>query len=77
MAGPPWQLHPGEGAGPGVWLAILELCLDKILFMLVIHLYETLTVFLLMILWSMWDGGKQMSMILRNFAPMLVDTFAE
>jgi hypothetical protein len=45
--------------------------------MLVIHLYETLTVFLLMILWSMWDGGKQMSMILRNVAPMLVDTFAE
>ena len=45
--------------------------------MLGMHLYETLMVFLLMILCRACEGGKHVSIILRNFPPMFVETLAE
>jgi hypothetical protein len=41
------------------------------------HLYEIVTVFLFTILERGCEGGKHLSIILRNFAPMFVDTFIE
>ena len=45
--------------------------------MLGMHLYDTLTVFLLMILDSGCEGGKQVSTNFKNLAPMFVETFEE
>ena len=45
--------------------------------MLGMHLYDTLTVFLLMILCNGFDFGKHSFMMFKNFLPTLVDTFRE
>ena len=77
VRGPLLQLQPGAGGWIGVCLDTLELCLEMTWPMLGIHLYDTLMVFRLMILAKGWDGGKHVSIILRNFAPTFVATFLE
>jgi hypothetical protein len=77
VAGPLLQLHPGGGCCPCPCMATLLLCLAMIWPMLGIHLYDTLTLFLLIIFDRGCDGGKQESINSRNFAPTLVETFWE
>ena len=77
VVGPPSQLQPGGEAGTIVCLAILAFCFPITCFILGMHLYDTLIVFLLMILERLFEGGKQVSIILRNFPPILLEIFAE
>ena len=77
VVGPPLQLQPAGGSGPPPCLDILALCFDKIWPMFGMHLYDTFTVPLLSILCRVCVGGKQVSIIFRNLAPMEVDTLAE
>ena len=73
----PPHLQGGIGGGGFASLATFELCLDIRDFMLGMHLYDTLTVFLLMILCNGFDFGKHSFMMFKNFLPTLVDTFRE
>ena len=45
-----------------VWFETLELCLDITCLMFGIVLYDTLKVFLLIIQFNLWSGGKELSM---------------
>ena len=69
------QLLPASAAAAGLLLLItLVLCLEITLDMFVIVLYETFTVFLLMIGRRGWSVGKQESMMLRKVEATLVLT---
>ena len=69
------QLAPGSVAAAGLLLLItLLLCLEITLDMLVIVLYETFTVFLLMIGRREWPMGKQESMMVKKVEATLVLT---
>ena len=69
------QMPPGSVAAVGLLLLItLLLCLEITLDMLVIVLYETFTVFLLMIGRREWPMGKQESMMVKKVEATLVLT---
>ena len=69
------QLVPGSVAAAGLLLLItLLLCLEITLDMLVIVLYETFTVFPLMIGRREWPVGKQESMMVKKVEATLVLT---